>query len=221
MKSLLLSMMVLLVSTSAMAYDQTISTWETTTVQGKLKDQDNKATPISYYLELQPHVFFKPFPTLDTFENWGALNQSLDYNLSLGAGGGWVSSFKDLKFIPVNEVRAFEQFAYAPTVESFSFNLRARLEERFFLAKDGSLRLRLLTKAAYAFNDYVSLVVFNELFVANSFTKVDTKFDQDRLFAGIRLKPNKNFAVEIGYQPVFKITDIEHVVMVNTVFYID
>lgn len=209
----------ILASSAAQAYDQNIAVWNTTQVQGKFPDADGKPTSFTWSAEVQPHLRVVPFPSPDQTEHFGNVGMKFDYDLNAQLGAGWLSAVKNDVFVPFSEVRTYVQGGYTPTVGPFSFNLRLRVEERFFPDKLFALRERLYAKAAYNLTDWCALQASNEFFLAESQANTFVpKFDQDRIFVGPKFKVNENFAVEAGYQPILGRTVLDHVFLANLLF---
>lgn len=226
MKKMLLILTMLLSAsvTAAEPLEQKLDAWETVNVQGKFHDLSDEPTRFTWSVETQPHVGFKPTPTLDSVENFANVGYKLDYDLAVALGGGWITTFPEQVLHPLGEVRLYEQASYTPTFGPIGAVTRVRVEERFKDSGNVSTRVRWLIRANWNLAECFALVASNEIFI-NALTSdvkpIPNFFDQDRAFVGARFKISPNFGVEMGYQPTLENEALRHVILTSLLITVD
>ncbi|MCW5823942.1 MAG: DUF2490 domain-containing protein [Cyanobacteria bacterium TGS_CYA1] len=130
-----------------------------------------------------------------------ALQYRVNEGCSLFAGYLWGTTY--LNGDVLHEHRLWEQVLFDKDIKRFSIINRTRLEQRMFphLADTGN-RLRHMLKLEYDLNSKLYLVASDELFVNLNSVKNGPQagIDQNRIFAGVGLRPLKRTRIEAGYQ---------------------
>lgn len=130
-----------------------------------------------------------------------ALQYRVNEGCSLFAGYLWATTYQNGDVL--HEHRLWEQVLFDKDIKRFSIINRTRLEQRMFphLADTGN-RLRHMVKLEYDLNPKLYLVASEELFINMNSVKNGPQagIDQNRIFAGIGVRPLKRTRVEAGYQ---------------------
>lgn len=130
-----------------------------------------------------------------------ALQYRVNEGCSLFAGYLWATTYQNGDVL--HEHRLWEQVLFDKDIKRFSIINRTRLEQRMFphLADTGN-RLRHMLKLEYDLNSKLYLVASDELFINLNSVKNGPQggIDQNRIFAGIGVRPLKRTRVEAGYQ---------------------
>jgi hypothetical protein len=122
-------------------------------------------------------------------------------NLSFMVGYLWLSSYAGENVI--NEHRIWEQLLVNNRYKRLTIINRARVEQRLFEnLPNAGVRLRHMLKLNYPISKRIYATAQDELFVnANSVENgPQAGIDQNRIFAGIGIKPHRRARTEIGYQ---------------------
>lgn len=131
-----------------------------------------------------------------------AVQYRFNEHFSAFAGYAWIATFQNNQVL--HENRLWEQVLLEHDIKKLSILNRTRLEQRMFPHLSGtSNRLRHMLKLEYDLNDRIYLVGSDELFVnLNSIDKAGPQagIDQNRIFAGVGVRPLPRTRVEIGYQ---------------------
>lgn len=130
-----------------------------------------------------------------------ALQYRVNEGCSLFAGYLWATTYQNGDVL--HEHRLWEQVLFNKDIKRFSIINRTRLEQRMFphLADTGN-RLRHMIKLEYDLNPKLYLVASDELFINLNSVKNGPQagIDQNRIFAGVGVRPLKRTRVEAGYQ---------------------
>jgi hypothetical protein len=130
-----------------------------------------------------------------------ALQYRVNERCSLFAGYLWGTTYQNGDVL--HEHRLWEQVLLEKDIKRLSILNRTRLEQRMFphLADTGN-RLRHMLKLEYDLNPKLYLVASDELFINLNSVKNGPQggIDQNRLFAGVGVRPLPKTRVEIGYQ---------------------
>lgn len=130
-----------------------------------------------------------------------ALQYKFNDGCSLFAGYLWQTTYQNGETL--HEHRLWEQALFDKDIKRFSIINRTRLEQRMFphLAGTGN-RLRHMLKLEYDLNSKLYLVASDELFInLNSVTNgPQAGIDQNRIFAGVGVRPFSRTRFEVGYQ---------------------
>lgn len=132
----------------------------------------------------------------------GLLGYKFNKHFSFYQGYAWSTLY-----IPRfrREQRPYQEFIFSHDVKKISLDHRFRFEERFLQDIEGvTLRARYKLKGTYPLDkkEKWSLVLFDEIFV-NLNSHADgpqAGIDQNRIYAGINRKFNKNISTDLGYQ---------------------
>ncbi len=130
-----------------------------------------------------------------------ALQYKVNEGCSLFAGYLWGTTYQNGDVL--HENRLWEQVLFDKDIKRLSIINRTRLEQRMFphLADTGN-RLRHMLKLEYDLNPKLYLVASDELFINLNSVKNGPQggIDQNRIFAGVGVRPIPKTRVEIGYQ---------------------
>jgi len=130
-----------------------------------------------------------------------ALQYRVNDGCSLFAGYLWATTYQNGDVL--HEHRLWEQVLFDKDIKRFSIINRTRLEQRMFphLADTGN-RLRHMLKLEYDLNKKLYLVASDELFINLNSVKNGPQagIDQNRIFAGVGVRPLPKTRVEAGYQ---------------------
>ncbi len=130
-----------------------------------------------------------------------ALQYRVNEGCSLFAGYLWGTTYQNGDVL--HEHRLWEQVLLEKDIKRFSILNRTRLEQRMFphLADTGN-RLRHMLKLEYDLNSKLYLVASDELFINLNSVKNGPQggIDQNRIFAGVGVRPLKRTRIEAGYQ---------------------
>jgi hypothetical protein len=148
-------------------------------------------------------------------------NYKLNENITVHAGYGWVETFPYGDFPIASagtfpEHRLFEQLTFRQPINKWTFSHRFRIEQRWLgKVKTGTAsnreiedwvflhRFRYQFKAQYPFwkmdNKQLSAAIADEIFIGAGKNLGVNIFDQNRIFAILGFRMNKNISLELGY----------------------
>lgn len=180
--------------------------WTQTVITGPLIDKDH---PLKFFLEYQARHSENTQRSEQGFLR-PALMYKFNTNYTFAVG---YLSLRDFKFQEA-EQRYWQQLQYFDSILNSNFQFRARFEQRFKIdsLNSGSMmdviyRIRLLFRFQYLkpivygiHPLFVNEIMFN-LNDSNEgdFVKVNSGFDQNRLFLGFYKEFTKQIAADIGY----------------------
>jgi len=134
------------------------------------------------------------------------LGYALNQEHALWGGYAWIRTSPILPAEDFDEHRTWQQWTYTPSLGSFAFLHRSRLEQRMVeTGNDVGLRWRQMARAQYNLPSCPgwALVAWDEAFIHLNDTDWGARagFDQNRAFFGIAYKPNpeSSLRLEIGY----------------------
>jgi len=176
------------------AVNQDLQLWSPITLDGRLYKNYRG------YLEITPRLG-KNITRLNQLLLRPAIQYKFNDKISLFAGYLWQTNYQNGEVL--HEHRLWEQALFNKDIKRFSIINRTRLEQRMFphLSDTGN-RLRHLLKFEYDLSDKWYLVTSDELFVNINSVANGPKagIDQNRIFAGVGMRPRKRMRIEIGYQ---------------------
>ncbi len=129
------------------------------------------------------------------------LNYHINKNVVVGIGyanGGIDTSFEENEIPNIKENRILEQIVLKHKSNNIGLSHRFRLEQRFLEYSTEDLvkhRLRYRFKASVPINKTLFIVAYDEI----HFTLNEFDFNQNRAYAGLGAKLNKNINVQLGY----------------------
>jgi len=133
------------------------------------------------------------------------LGKKIDESLTAWAGYAWIHN-TPVSGVEFEEHRAWQQLTWLASHDSWTLQLRPRLEQRFVdLGDDLGLRFRQFVRLQRQFPSFprLSFVVWDEVFFHLNDTDwgVRSGFDQNRVFVGLGMKrqPDSRMRAEIGY----------------------
>lgn len=130
------------------------------------------------------------------------LNYTINKAVSVGVGYGYGSidtTFEETSTPYLIENRILEQINVKHKVNTFSLSHRFRLEQRFIeyaTAYKLKNRIRYRFKSSFPINKRVSISIYDEIHY-HLMNGLD--FHQNRAYAGLGVKINKNMNVQFGY----------------------
>ena len=153
---------------------------------------------------------------LRLYEPFGNFNQALlrtgiNYHINNSAlvtvGYGYIPTETFDKELPVNrsvEHRIWEQFILKNNIGRLFFEHRYRLEQRWLSSSADNwylnrLRYRILVNIPLNNAQMAEKTLFLSLYDEVFLNVTDTPFDQNRLFAALGYKINKNLSLQAGY----------------------
>ena len=143
------------------------------------------------------------------------VNRKLNDNTTVQFGYGWIETFPygDSPIASAGtfpEHRIYEQISFKQPLKKFTFTHRFRIEQRWLgRVKAGTdreieawvflHRFRYQFKTQYSITPKFYLAVADEIFIGAGKNLGVNIFDQNRLFAGLGYKINKNVNIELSY----------------------
>ncbi len=181
--------------------------WSLNTLRGPLDEKGNW----DYYLEIQPRLDFEDSERTRVLIR-PAVIFNLDSDQTLWAG---VLDLADADF-EMREFRPWQQYQRVDRPEGVILLNRTRLEERIRQGEsDLGIRIRHMLRTQIPIGDQKkwSVVVFDEIFLGLNENKSQPVrgFDQNRIFAGLRLELEHQLGLEFGYLNQYDGTRMNHV----------
>lgn len=169
--------------------------WSANTIRGSI----GESKKWNYYFEVQPRTDLEDSSRSRLLVR-PAIVFNLDADQSVWAG---VVDVRDYDF-KNREFRLWQQYQKNLSLGKVIFLNRTRIEERFATGtKDVGLRLRHMIRAQVPAGEESSwsVIIFDEVFVGLNENKsqVQSGFDQNRAFIGIRKNLKNNSFFELGY----------------------
>ncbi|MCU0700904.1 MAG: DUF2490 domain-containing protein [Myxococcaceae bacterium] len=187
-------MVPLMLTALALAQPQGTQQWTFVTVQGEL-------ARVRYAFEVHSRVRFLPGPaTLTAVQLSPSLGVNLPGDVSLWAA---YSRFEQLDGSRPDENRLWQQVLFDRDTDRLRFVMRARVEERFFVAVPSpAVRLRFLVRGSAPLGTKaLRLLAQNEVFLhpLGAPGVVQGGFDQNRTQASLQWRPVPWLTLELGY----------------------